>query len=216
MPGRAANPVAPAPQRGAAFPALPRRVVRHLVFAHGLGVGSRVVLGGDGAEAAATLLARIGMAAETAGFASLERASYDAAFWLDLSPAPPGERSLFSAAALGRTAGLLAAVRPGGWFVLISRVCEPEGSHDPGCLEQHLSAFPGTATLATFADRTVGNHARTITGEPRPAYAVLSWQAPAEPAEPSLWRRKATAAACGLDVPCCRWAAQTVPSRQAA
>lgn len=147
----------------------------------------------------ATFFTRLGIDAETADFAPLTPGRYDAAVWLDLAPAPSPDRSLLSPSALGRTARLLATVRPSGRFLFVAAL-DGAGGHEPACLERHLAAFPGTTTLAYFGSRmTAGLWAGSHSG-----HAVASWQAPAAPVEPALWRRRATAS---RPAACCEWAA---------
>lgn len=190
-------------------PSLPRRVLRHLTIPPGLGVGSRVIVGGDGADRASAFFTRLGITAEPAGIARLNEGHFDAAVWLDLEPAPTGDRSLLSRAALGRTAGLLATLRPFGSFLLVGRIDGPTAGHEAACLRRHLTPFLGRTRLAFFADRTLSG----LFGNVRQGYAVASWQASTPDVAPTLWRQRATTTA---TVACCAWAESASRPRKAA
>jgi hypothetical protein len=180
-----------------------------LVLAHGLGVGSRMIVGGDESDLIADFFGRLGCLAETAGAAPLKEGRYHAAVWLELEPPPAADRSLLSPAALGRTAGLLATLRPHGLFVLVARINGPSAGHEAACLEQHVTRFPGQVRLTFLADRTLS----WLFGGTPGGYAIASWQAPAEAVKPALWRRKVAGT---VPAACCRWAETPAQPRRAA
>ena len=192
------EPISLRPRDDIAAPPLPRAVLRHLVTAGGLGVGSRILVGGNDAAAMVALFNRLGLEAVVAGPAS---ARYDAAIRLDLEPAPGNVRSLLSPSSLERTAGLLGAVRPHGMFLYVARF----GEHEAACFERHVATFPGRTQLTVFRGKSLWSFLRPGT---RAGFAVAAWQAPAAPVEPTVWSRRAA----GVPLTsCCRWADE--PSR---
>jgi hypothetical protein len=192
------------------FPSQSRSVLRHLVAAGGLGIGSRVLVSGDEAATLAGFLDRLGIDAALAD-GGPPADPVDAAIWLH-SPSGLVERSLLSPEALDRSALLLESVRPAGTYLVVSRIGGAAGGHEAECFERHVASFPGKTTLNVIPDRSFIGFLR---GGPRPGYAVATWKSPAGPREPGAWRRLASAAEARPDS-CCRWADEATLSRRAA
>ncbi|MGC1275745.1 MAG: hypothetical protein WBC44_18720 [Planctomycetaceae bacterium] len=190
---------------------LPRTVLRHLVSAGGLGIGSRVLVAGDAAASAAAFLEYLGMDVAVAD-AGPSDDPHDAVIWLDRNQARPGERSLISPTAIERTARLVNAVRPQGTFLLVNHLGRMTGGHAPECLEQHVAVLPGQAEFAVIPERPFLGFLRE---NARPAYAIAAWKAPGKPLSPADWRRR-IAAVTAFSTSCCRWAEETALSRRVA
>lgn len=179
-------------------PPLPRRVLRYLVIRHRFGPGSRIIIGGDEADGLAAYFGRLGINAATADTTPLKAGRCDAAIWLELDAARAGDRSLPSPA-LHRTAALRATLRPGGRFLLVSRVGEPGGGHGPACLGRHPTSFGERIGLALFADRSLANWL----GRRQQGYAVESRQVLDPAIDPTLWHHEAPTTP---PEPCGAWA----------
>ena len=188
---------------------LPRRLLRQLVFGPRLTPGRRVIVGGNYAESTTRFLVELGIDAYNASSAKLNGPAWDAIIWLDLEPSPHGERSLLSAAALGHTASLLAALKPGGTATYAQRIAATAAGHEVACLEQHFTIFPGEINIEQWTSGRSLTLGWLQQKQVATRYAVATYERPATDIPASEWRRCATAVACGLSVPCCRWAAQT-------
>ena len=161
---------------------LPRAVVRHLLFAHQIGMGSRVLDVGCGHGDLVHFLDDLGMdavgldespdnvqwAAEheprsdfqlvtTPPEKSLEHIANDEP--LDLIVVrhlTSYDGNLFCSSSFQATAKMLQHLRPNGWFTfLVHRDTsrrEANASHEVSCFARHLSFFPGTCRVSHFAD----------------------------------------------------------------
>lgn len=199
------------PQADAPIVPLPRAVLRHLVSAGGLGIGSRVLVAGDGAASAAAFLEYLGMDVAVAD-AGPSSDPHDAVIWLDRNQAKPGERSLTAPIAFERTARLVAALRPQGTLLLVNHLGRMTGGHAAECLERHADILPGPAELAVIPERPFLGFLRE---NARPAYAIAAWNAPGKPIGPADWQRR-IAAATAFSTRCCSWAEETVLTRRVA
>ncbi|MAG93589.1 MAG: hypothetical protein CMJ48_07550 [Planctomycetaceae bacterium] len=162
------------------FP-LPRRVLRHLLFSHGITVGSRVLEVGGSLGSLLPCLVDLGVDAERLTFDPDDSAddepnvhivdrgafeppgplSFDAVFIRDFDVY---EQNLLTAEAAQVTANLMSCVRPGGFLVFLHRDShggtETESGHDASCFLQHLCPLPGESRVEYFKGRAN----RTSTG----------------------------------------------------
>lgn len=161
---------------------LPRAVVRHLLFAHQIGMGSRVLDVGCGRGELVHFLDGLGLNAEgldespdnvwsavqreprsnfqlvgTPVEQSLEHIRNDEP--LDLIVVrhlTSYDGNLFERPSFQATAKLLRHLRPSGWFTfLVHRDTSRRAagtSHEVSCFARHLSYFPGTCRVSHFAD----------------------------------------------------------------
>ena len=162
---------------------LPKKLIRHLIFSHHLGAGSRVLDAGCGTGELVRYLAHLGL--EAAGFdesPEVIAVAHDAAPQLDFYcgkdsldiPCPEASfdlviarnlqsyrKSLFSRAALRTTAGLLSCVRPGGELVIVpqwtSSLQQNDSVHALTCYEQQLKCFGGSCCLARIGSSKAPN-----------------------------------------------------------
>ena len=161
---------------------LPRAVVRHLLFTHQIGLGSRVLDVGCGHGELVHFLDDLGMDAvgldespDNVQWAAEHEPRSD--FQLVTTP-PEGslehiandepldlivvrhltsyDGNLFCASSFQATAKLLQHLRPNGWFTfLVHRDTSRRAagaSHEVSCFARHLSFFPGTCRVSHFAD----------------------------------------------------------------
>ncbi len=161
---------------------LPRAVLRHLLFAHQIGLGSRVLDVGCGHGELVHWLDDLGMEA-----AGLDESPDNLEFAKQLEPrsifqlvTAPAENSLehiaddqpldlivvrhlttydgnlFCPSSFHATARLLSHLRPGGWLTFLVHRNRSQfcsgSSHDVACFARHLSSFPGTCRVSHFAD----------------------------------------------------------------
>jgi SAM-dependent methyltransferase len=165
---------------------LPRRVLRHLIFAHRLAVGSRVLDVGDGHEKFTNYLNGLGIEAD--GFDEMDPeqstlsealvpSSYD---MILVHESLSTSASLLTRSTLQATAKLLGLLKPGGHLVFLDHrpatlFADAQG-HDAGCYTQHLSPFPGTIATKSFPDGLFGRQAMTwmLGLGPRSGYFTVS------------------------------------------
>lgn len=161
---------------------LPRAVLRHLLFAHQIGWGSRVLDVGCGHGELVHFLDDLGIEA-----VGMDESAENLTWAQNLEPrsdfqlvTAPAEQSLdhivddepldlivvrhlttydgdlFSPASFHASAKLLQHLRPGGWLTfLVHRDIARRGggsSHELACFARHLSFFPGTCRVSHFAD----------------------------------------------------------------
>ncbi len=161
---------------------LPRAVMRHLLFTHQVGMGSRVLVVGCGHGELVHIFDELGM--DTEGLdESPENVSWAAEheprsdFQLVSSPAEQSlehigsdepynlivvrhlttyDGNLFCPSSFLATAKLLQHLRPNGWFTFVvhrdSSRRSVRESHEVSCFARHLSFFPGTCRVSHFAD----------------------------------------------------------------
>ncbi len=161
---------------------LPRAVVRHLLFTHQIGLGSRVLDVGCGHGELVHFLDDLGMEA-----VGLDESPANVEWAAEHEPrsdfqlvTTPAERSLehiandepldlivvrhltsydgnlFCPSSFQATAKMLQHLRPNGWFTfLVHRDTSrrvANASHEVSCFARHLSFFPGTCRVSHFAD----------------------------------------------------------------
>lgn len=161
---------------------LPRAVVRHLLFTHQIGLGSRVLDVGCGHGELVHFLDDLGMEAvgldespDNVQWAAEHEPRSD--FQLVTTPAEKSlehiandepldlivvrhltsyDGNLFCPSSFQATAKMLQHLRPNGWFTfLVHRDTsrrEANASHEVSCFARHLSFFPGTCRVSHFAD----------------------------------------------------------------
>jgi len=224
---------------------LPRRLLRHLIVSHGIGVGSHVLDVGCGSGELTGYLSFLGidvtgLDSTPAVIAAARRAVPDLDFQLTRSeqdvPSPDRQfdlvivrelnlygHNLASGESLGTTARLLSALRPGGTLVFLAPVDDTDESppHSTTCFQQHLSCFPGDVESALFQD---GILQQFVAGwfsrqrSPR-GHLVTKIQIPLLLMERSDWLRHAESAAATDNQPCCqqggRSARENIHSRAA-
>src|SRR5690606_7933524 len=136
----------------------------------------------------------------------------DAAIWIDLNRAPPGERSLISPAAFNRSARLISLLRPGGTLLMVSHLGRITGGHEPSCVDRHVNALPGHCRLEVVPSRPF---LRFLRENARPAFAVAVWQASDAAMDIETWRRRQSSLS-SYSASCCHWAAESTVQRRAA
>lgn len=161
---------------------LPRAVVRHLLFSHQIGMGSRVLVVGCGHGELVRFFDDLGM--DAAGLdesqENVTRASeYEprSDFQLVLAPAEQSlehigndephdlivvrhlttyDGNLFCPSSFLATAKLLQHLRPNSWLTFVvhrdGSRSSETESHEVACFARHLSFFPGTCRVSHFAD----------------------------------------------------------------
>jgi SAM-dependent methyltransferase len=161
---------------------LPRAVVRHLLFTHQIGLGSKVLDVGCGHGELVHFLDDLGMDAvgldespDNVRWAAEHEPRSD--FQLVTTPAEQSlehiandepldlivvrhltsyDGNLFCSTSFQATAKLLQHLRPNGWFTfLVHRDTsrrDANTSHKVSCFARHLSFFPGTCRVSHFAD----------------------------------------------------------------
>lgn len=161
---------------------LPRAVVRHLLFEHQIGLGSRVLVVGCGHGELVNFFDDLGMDAsgldespENVSWATEHEPRSD--FQLVASPAEVSlehigndephdlivvrhlttyDGNLFCPSSFLATAKLLQHLRPNGWFTFVvhrDNIRRSDcESHEVACFARHLSFFPGTCRVSHFAD----------------------------------------------------------------
>ncbi len=189
---------------------LPRALLRYLVTAGDLGIGSRVLVAGDGTPVIACFeyLGIDAVAVDAGPHDDL----YDAVLWIGRNQAPPGKRSLQTHAAYDRTLRWIDALRPQGTLLLVNHLGRMTGGHEPECLRKHLAVLPGPSDLTVIPERPFLGFLRESA---RPAFAVAAWQVPERPLDPADCRERIarTVAFAGS---CCRWSDESILRQRAA
>ncbi|MEX2286021.1 MAG: class I SAM-dependent methyltransferase [Planctomycetaceae bacterium] len=157
---------------------LPRRLLRHLIFAHDIGVGSRVLDVGCGSGELVRFFDQLGVVAtgvclsadelsatragapgleflETGGVEALRTQSrlFD---MVTVRQSAAHAENLFSAEAFQATADLIDVLRPGGSLVFVLQHGKSQfaaasvSRHESSCCSQHFGVFPGACSTADF------------------------------------------------------------------
>ena len=161
---------------------LPRAVVRHLLFTHQAGMGTRVLVVGCGDGELVHFFDDLGMDAsgldespENVMWAAEHEPRSD--FQLVLAPAEQSlehigndephdlivvrhlttyDGNLFCPSSFSATAKLLQHLQPNGWLTFVvhrdTSRRSASESHEVACFTRHLSFFPGTCQVSHFAD----------------------------------------------------------------
>ena len=187
---------------GADVPAgWPRRVLRHLVLGHGLGVGSRVLDTGRDSGQLVRFLNGLHLEASSlprgdeavAGTVASAEDRYDLVIVRDL---PAHRQSHSGAEAFEETADLLAQVSPGRClsFLLHDGRAVDRVAAD---VERHLRRFPGTCITTTFSEGVMPVLPwQWITGHsPHGGFAMVTLRVPAAPLSREDWQRLGRSAA---------------------
>jgi len=213
---------------------LPRQVLRHLIFEHDAGVGSRVLDVGCGSGELVRYLHQLGF--RVAGLdespemiaaarhadphldfhcervekqVSVGKPSFDLVLVRNLEPYTG---NLLSVNALWATANLLKCVRPGGHLVFVDchETAAPEGAagHAAACYARHLSVFPGPCRTALFRDGIIRRMSWNWIPRRSPYSGIItaSIQCPENPFTRVDWLSLADAASTTHSTPCCQWA----------
>ncbi|MBA3311678.1 MAG: hypothetical protein M3552_21045 [Planctomycetota bacterium] len=187
---------------------MPRRVLRHLVSAAGLGLRSRVLVGGDAAEPMCDFLTGLGIDASREDSA-IEGSPFDAAIWLELGTSDAYARSLLASESIRRSFEMTRAIRADGTFLFVCRIDEQGSSHNVGCVERHLASLGATPHLAVFPERAFSGF---LGGNTRTTYAVSTCRA----ASCSNERIAASTADLFGQEACCQWADRRMNRNRAA
>lgn len=205
-----------------------RRLLRHLILGHDLGVGSRVFdTGQDGGRFVAFLrelqLDAVGwqeaeLGANRADGRSSARSRFDEILWerlIDDGPfdaivardLPELEQSLLSETSLAATARMLGCLRPGGALAVISRF-DPDsgpacGRHRSDCFRRHLETFPGHCRIAEFPDGLLHADPWRWIVRRQPRFIVATLRVPALALTRSQWLAAAESAAAARESDCC-------------
>jgi SAM-dependent methyltransferase len=225
-------------------PGIPRRLLRHLVRIGNISIGSKVLDVGCGrgeltrffdelaidASGTDESPAHIAAAQKAAGHlaysccrSSIKVPFPDQSFHAVLAREVPEHRGdLFSHEALRATAHLLAAVRPLGCLILMSRL-EPRWSNQPGghlqtCYQQHLECFPGLLNVSYVADSLANSTTwKWMLGrQPRAGFITAALSISEMTRTCREWEHMADQAASSRKRICCTWAEQVAESRQPA
>ena len=215
---------------------LPRRILRHLIFTHRIGVGSRILDVGCGRGDLVRFFNQLGFKAsgidqrykriavglrETPGLdlrdGQLNEVipSFEDPFDLIIVRSHElYENFLFSPDVFDSTALLLSKVKAGGALVFLQK--REYGSeyertgHVGECFQKHLDHFPVECQLADFPDRIL--HGRTLrrylSRRPRAGYFSATVFMDQKTSEnPEKWQYIADSASMKFRVPCCIWSA---------
>lgn len=204
---------------------VPRRVLRHLIFAHDVGVGSRVLVAGCGDGQLVQFFDRLGISAVGLEHSlppgrevALKPHQFDLVVVHDLSVY---QGSLCSRAALRSTADLLACARPGGHLVMLARYQRTSWGeavgHAESCFMRHLSRFPGPISTAAFRQRRLPLISRIfypsrrneIPSRVAGGLVTASLQSPRSSLSRADWLRRAETAADSSAEFCCAWSRES-------
>lgn len=224
---------------------LPRRLLRHLIVAHGIGVGSRVLDAGCGSGELTGYLSLLGidvtgLDSSPVAIAAARRTvpNFDLHLTRSEHDVPSPDRqfdlvivrglsvyghSLTSGEALGTTARLLSGLRPGGTLAFLARTGVPDErfGHSTACYRQHLSCFPGDVESVLFQDGILQQFVPGWFSRYRSpsGHLVTKIRTPSLPLERSEWLRHAKSAAATDYQSCCgqgdRPAGKDIQSRAA-
>ncbi len=222
---------------------LPRHVLRHLIFTHNIGVGSRVLDVGCGRGDLVRFFNQLGI--KTSGID--ERYKRVAVGLretpsLDLQDGPLNEmvstfhdkfdlvivrrfgeyeNSLFSPESFETTAMLLSLIKAGGSLVFLQK--REYGSeyeitgHVGDCFRKHLDNYPVECQVAEFPDKLLHRKSfrRFFSKRPRAGYFTASVTLNEKAARsPEKWLYIAEAASMKFRVPCCIWSAEKFITEQ--
>lgn len=197
---------------------LPRKVLRHLVVAHGVGVGSRVLDVGCGGGELVGFLQDLGLFAtgceesavkltrarrnnpklDLVHCQAFERGVPFAAHQFDLilvRNLSVYHGNLLAADALKTTAHLAACVRPGGYLVFLTSMAEEPAdagpAHDGSCFLRHVSLFRGSAETAEFPDRFPLRRLQLVKSPAPAGHRLTGLRVPRWPLPRADWGRQA-------------------------
>jgi SAM-dependent methyltransferase len=179
---------------------LSRRVLRHLIFTHNTGIGSKILDVGCGSGELVLFFNQLGFKAtgvdESVSCINQARKlapnapfhctmvdetipSFDPPYDLAIVRAhEPYVKNLFTAGPLRTTANLLSLVRPGGHLVFVVQQDVSAQSQDPmharDCYVSHLSAFPGMCTFTEFPNASPSHEPLKWVFGQRPGSSVLT------------------------------------------
>lgn len=221
---------------------LSRRVLRHLIFAHNLGVGSSVLdtgcgrgdlvrfFSGLGFRAAGMDESRRNIAVARSSMPQFEfacAAADDAAPWPEhafdivlVRRLSVYRGTMKSNSAFRATARLLSFVRPGGFLVYLAygdQAPSSVASHATCCYVEHLSHFALTPEVADIAEGLFGPKIwkRIVLGHSRWSLKSITVPLPLEPIARGEWMQMADVARFSDAGPCCAWAkSPEVPSSE--
>jgi SAM-dependent methyltransferase len=211
---------------------LPRRVLRHLIFSHDIGVGSRVLDVGCGTGDLVRFLDELGIKAS--GIASseeeLEQANASVAGLEFFGPddcrrlcdqgrsfdlvvvraSAPHAINLFSQEAFARTAGLIEILRPAGNLVFVQQngscASGDRTAHASSCYSRHLCMFPGSCKTAEFptSGHQIEMIRRMFVAQPSEHIVTATYSRPLESSTQYEWQAIARVAADSHRDRCCR------------
>ncbi len=216
---------------------LPRRILRHLIFTHHIGVGSRILDVGCGRGDLVRFFNQLGFKAsgiderykrvavglrETPTLdlkdGSLDEliTTFDEKFDLIIiRQYGDYQNYLFSPNSFDTTAKILSLINPGGALVFLQKReygSEYEISGHVGeCFQKHLDNFPVDCQIADFPDKIL--HRKTVrrlfSKRPRAGYFAATVFVDEKTAQnPEKWQYIADAASLKFRVPCCIWSAE--------
>ncbi len=236
-------PFRPTENRGMTVPGLPRSLLRRVLRMGRISVGSKVLDVGCGrgeltryldellidasgfdesAECVAAAQSAAGHLRYVCGSLSspipFAGQSLDMVLVRDL---PEHRGDLVSRRALRATAHLLAAVRPEGCLIVMSRVegawSNPPGGHLPSCYHQHLESFPGLCRMSYLADSVLAATTwNWMAGrQPRAGFIIAQLAVSAGPRTCQEWEQIADQAALRRRPACCAWGTQAMEIQDA-
>lgn len=192
-------------------PSIPRRVLRHLVTNHSLGIGSRILIGGDESEELTCFFNRLGIEATSLDPVARRQEQFDAAVWIDLSQS--GRQSLCSLGALERSNSYLQSVRPRGTFFYVMRTAAYGAGHETKCLETHFEQLTDHAQLTVFPDRSLVGF---FGGPSRRGFAVGSCHLRSRETETEQFLERRPQTGNRGDIACCVWSDSSTQITRAA
>lgn len=211
---------------------LPRRVLRHLIFSHAAGVGTRVLDVGCGCGELVCFFDQLGFNAAGLDDSEAEiRAARRTAPHLDfhcsrfddflpqvsgnydlviVRTEKPYSDNLFMSEGLRTTANFLSVVRPGGHLVFVVQrdalFGQRRKSHAADCYARHLRGFPGIETTTEFSVAT--SHRSPLQwvfgGGLQPNVVSATLHIPVEQRSHEGWLELAEDYANSKNISCCR------------
>ncbi|QDT65669.1 hypothetical protein [Calycomorphotria hydatis] len=183
-----------------AAPPLPRKLMRHLIFAHALTVGSKVLVSGNGAGRMTEFLQTLRIEADRveAGYSFLEQSEgYDAAILL-VGDHP---QDLVAPTAYARTADLLCRIKPAGYLLVVGHLIPGTASVAMNDLTHHIAHFPSQHRSTWRCDAKLSPLSLLRPVDDREGFAVTSMRLPEKPVANEEWRKFAQLAAADVGAP---------------